>query len=76
MGKKQRTDRNAARAINVEIAPGIQEKLDLYIRAYNHKPERATPKVKYTDVINDALDRFFSTHQQGPRARIAADKKK
>jgi hypothetical protein len=76
VGKNQRTDRNATRAINVEIAPGNQEKLDLYIRAYNHKPERAAPKIKYTDVVNDALDRFFGTHQQAPRARIAADNKK
>ena len=76
MGKKQHADRSASRAINVEIAPGNQERLDLYISAYNHKPERATPKIKYTDVVNEALDRFFSTHQHAPRARIAADQKK
>jgi len=74
MGKKQHKD--APRTINVEIAPGNQEKLDLYIKAYNHRPDRATPKIKYTDVVNDALDAFLSAHERVPRTRGAADRKK
>ena len=76
MGKKPHKDKNASRTINVEIAPGNQEKLDRYVRAYNHTPERTTPKVKYTDVVNEALDIFLSAHQRVPRVRAAAAKKK
>ena len=73
MGKKQ--NKETARTINVEIAPGNQEKLDRYIKAYNHTPDRTTPKIKYTDVVNDALDTFLSAQRQ-PRAPAAAARKK
>jgi hypothetical protein len=67
MGKKQHKE--APRTINVEIAPGNREKLDLYIRAYNHMPDRATPKIKYTDVVNDALDAFLSRRKSWQKQR-------
>jgi hypothetical protein len=74
MGKKQHKE--APRTINVEIAPGNQEKMDLYIKAYNHRPDRATPKIKYTDVVNEALDTFLGARERTVEARDAAAKKK
>jgi hypothetical protein len=74
MGKKQHKD--APRTINVEIAPGNQEKMDRYIKTYNRMPDRATPKIKYTDVVNDALDTFLNAHQRVPRDRGTAAKMK
>jgi hypothetical protein len=59
MGRKHRKDKSGARRINVEIAPGNQAALDRYIKAYNRAPRRATPKLGYTDVVNEALDRFL-----------------
>jgi hypothetical protein len=57
MGKKH--DKAKGRKINVEIAPGNQEALDRHIAAYNARPDRSTPKIKYTDVVNEALDKFL-----------------
>jgi hypothetical protein len=53
MGKKD------TKHINVEIAPAVLAKLEAYLQAYNEKPDRPTSKLKYTDVINAALDSFF-----------------
>ena len=60
MGKKHHKDKSVARTINVEIAPGNQASMDRYVQWYNHRPERSTPKVKYTDLVNEALDRFLT----------------
>jgi len=60
MGKKRAHERSGSRKINVEIAPGNQRAMDLYIEGYNRRPDRRTPKVGYTDVVNEALDRFLS----------------
>jgi hypothetical protein len=76
MGKKHDKDGEAARKINVEIAPGNQAKMDVYIDAYNGRPDRSTPKIKYTDVVNDALDKFLGAQEKTPRPRPAAAKKK
>ena len=76
MGRKHDKDGAAARKINVEIAPGNQAKMDLYIEAYNRRPDRRTPKIKYTDVVNDALDRFLGAREKAPRPRAAAARKK
>jgi len=42
-----------------EIAPGVREMLDTYIKTYNEGPERVSSPLKYTDVINQALDAFL-----------------
>jgi hypothetical protein len=76
MSKKHDKDSAAARKINVEIAPGNQAKLDVYIEAYNGRADRKTPKIKYTDVVNDALDQFLASRQKAPRARPATVRKK
>ncbi len=58
MGKKHR-GRSSAKKINVEIAPGNQAAMDRYIEDYNRRPDRTTPKVGYTDIVNEALDRLL-----------------
>jgi hypothetical protein len=59
MGKKHRRDKAGARKINVEIAPGNQAAMGRYIESYNHRENRTTPKIGYTDLVNEALDRFL-----------------
>ena len=70
MGKKRGREKPGSKEINVEIAPGNQAAMDRYIESYNHKPDRKTPKIKYTDVVNEALDKLFSARRpgQGPKA--------
>jgi hypothetical protein len=60
MGKKRDKARTDSRKINVEIAPGNQAAMNVYVDSYNKKPERSTPKIGYTDVVNEALDRFLN----------------
>jgi hypothetical protein len=74
LGKKHDKAKGASRKINVEIAPGNQDVLDRHISAYNARPDRSTPKIKYTDVVNEALDKLLSSHR--PAARVASAKKK
>jgi len=76
VGKRHDKDRAAGLKVNVEIAPGNQTKMDRYIEAYNSRPDRKTPKINYTDLVNDALDRFLSAHAKAPRARSTAGRKK
>jgi hypothetical protein len=76
MGKKHDKDKADSRKINVEIAPGNQQALDRYIQAYNHRPDRATPKIKYTDVVNEALDTLLKTRKPTPRNTKGAAEKK
>jgi len=76
MGKKHDKLRSGSRKINVEIAPGNQEALDRYIDSYNDKPDRKTPKIKYTDVVNEALDRLFSGRRNAPRGTAKPSKEK
>jgi hypothetical protein len=42
-----------------EIAPAVRVMLDAYMKAYNEGPERVSSPLKYTDVINRALDAFL-----------------
>ena len=70
MGKKHDRGKSDSRKINVEIAPGNQRAMDVYIDSYNRRPDRTTPRVGYTDVVNEALDRFLS----GRAARLRAGK--
>jgi hypothetical protein len=76
MGKKRDKDRQASRKINVEIAPGNQAALDRYIESYNHRPDRKTPKIKYTDVVNEALDKLLSTRRSAPKGPSEAGQSK
>ena len=76
MGKKKDREKATTRKINVEIAPGNQAKMDVYIEAYNGRPDRRTPKIKYTDVVNDALDKFLGAEQKASRPRPPVARKK
>ncbi len=51
-----------SKKINVEIAPGNQKAMDEYIQSYNQKPDRKKTKLKYTDVVNEALYVYLSKH--------------
>ena len=70
MGGKAPKDRGGPKKINVEIAPGNQARLRTYMEEYNSRPDRRTPKVKYTDVLNRALDQFLEAHLDALRARL------
>lgn len=67
MGKKREKEKGGSRKINVEIAPGNQQAMDRHIESYNHTPDRKTPKIKYTDVVNVALDKLLSTRRPAPK---------
>lgn len=75
MGRKADKEKSGSKRINVEIAPGNQVKLKAYIESYNARPDRKTPKVKYTDVLNTALDRFLDAHLDTLRRRLGKKKK-
>ncbi|MFI5367964.1 MAG: hypothetical protein ACHQ1F_03010 [Spirochaetia bacterium] len=74
MGKKRDKEKPGSKKINVEIAPGNQAAMDRYIESYNHTQDRKTPKIKYTDVINEALDRLFSARRPAPGAKAGESK--
>ena len=71
MGKKEK---QASKKINVEIAPGNQAAMDRFIELYNHQPDRKTSKIKYTDVVNEALDRLFRTRRPAPKSKAGESK--
>ena len=51
--------------VNIEIAPAVRRELDDYLDTYNKNPDRSTPKLNYTDIINDALKLFFDEKMGG-----------
>jgi hypothetical protein len=76
MGKKSGREKDGSKKINVEIAPGNRAKLEAYIKAYNARPDRKTPKVKYTDVLNAAVDQFLDAHLDTLRNRLGRKRKR
>lgn len=62
MPKKLNKDEEKAisRKINVEIAPGNRTRLEAFIKRYNEHPDRSRPSLTMTDVLNEALDDFFT----------------
>ncbi len=60
--KQSRTKR-----VVTEIAPGVRVLLDAYIKAFNEAPERVSSPLKYTDVINQALDAFLPLKPTPPK---------
>lgn len=60
-GKQKPATRKKAQVKRVvtEIAPGVRTLLDAYMSAYNEGPERVSSPLKYTDIINQALDGFL-----------------
>ena len=76
MGKKRDKGKTGSRKINVEIAPGNQQAMDHYIDSYNRKLDRKTPKIKYTDVVNEALDKLLSARRAALRGAIQVGARK
>ncbi len=76
MGGKGRKAKGHSHTINVEIAPGNQGRMSGFIEAYNARPDRRTPKLKYTDVVNEALDRFLDARLGALREKVRRSKKR
>jgi len=55
--KKEQTKR-----VVTEIAPAVRVMLDAYIKDYNEADQRVSSPLKYTDVINQALDAFLPSN--------------
>jgi hypothetical protein len=53
-----------AKRVVTEIAPAVRVMLDAYMKAYNEGLERVSSPLKYTDVINQALDAFLPCKPQ------------
>jgi hypothetical protein len=70
VSKKSGKEKGDAKKINVEIAPGNRTRLDAYLERYNARPDRKTPKLKYTDVLNASLDRFLNVRLVALRTRL------
>lgn len=59
-----------------EVAPAVRVKLDSYLNAHNKGSERVSSPLKYTDVINLALDAFLSNKfNPGEEATVKMEKK-
>lgn len=58
--KEVKGDKGSSKKVNVEIAPGNRKRLTKYIIFYNEHPDRSRPALTQTDVLNEALDEFFS----------------
>jgi hypothetical protein len=62
MGKKHdEPRREEAKKVNVEIAPGNRSRLEAFVKTFKDNPERSRPAMTVTDVLNEALDEFFSS---------------
>ena len=59
-GHKRTSPKKAlSKRVVIEIAPGVRAMLDAYLSVYNDSPERVSSPLKYTDVVNQALDEFL-----------------
>jgi hypothetical protein len=43
-----------------ELSPANSKRLDAYLDRFNEDPKRVTPRLKIGDVVNRALDEWFS----------------
>jgi hypothetical protein len=58
-----------AKKQHFELTPANNLRLDEYIKRYNSDSDRITPKIKIADVVNLALDRWFSAQKAGLDAK-------
>ncbi len=63
-GSKGAPEKIKSKKVNIEIAPGNWVRLEKYINDFNDNPERTASKLKYTNVVNDALAVFFSEYDK------------
>ncbi len=79
MAAKQKSgSKKTARTKRVvtEVAPAVRVMLDTYLNAHNVDSERVSSPLKYTDVINLALDAFLSNKSNpGEEATMKKEKK-
>jgi len=62
MASKRKTSTKGkaqSKRVVTEIAPGVRTMLDGYRNAYNEAQERVSSPLKFTDIINLALDGFL-----------------
>ena len=55
-GKKEKNSKK----INVTVAPANWARMKKYLQSYNESENRTGPKLKYTDVINEAISRYIT----------------
>jgi len=48
-----------SRKVNVKITPGNWKRIEKFMEDFNNNPERTSSKLKYTNIINDAISVFF-----------------
>ncbi len=65
--KSVSSKQSQTKRVVTEIAPGVRVMLDAYMKAYNEAPERVSSPLKYTDVINQALDAFLPLKPTTPK---------
>lgn len=51
-----------AKKLHVEVVPANWKRMKRYLKAYNEDQDRATPRIKYAHVINEAL-LYYLQHQ-------------
>jgi|GEM_PF-6321636 hypothetical protein len=49
----------AAKRINVDLAPGVRAALKLLLEKENNSTEQTKVTLTYTDVVNEALAKYF-----------------
>jgi len=59
-GAKGVPEKAKSKKVNIEIAPGNWVRLEKFINDFNDNPERTASRLKYTNVVNDALALFFA----------------
>jgi len=63
-GAKGEPEKVKSKKVNIEIAPGNWVRLEKFINDFNDNPERTASKMKYTNVVNDALAMFFALNDK------------
>ncbi len=58
-----------SKKINLHIAPGNWNKIQEKVVAYNGDPSRTSPKLKFTDIVNDAIRVYFENIK--PRSEVS-----
>ena len=61
--KNKKEKKSDSKKINVKIAPGNWTRLEKCLDDYNKNPERTTSKLKYTNVLNEAVSAFLQNKQ-------------
>lgn len=56
----EKSEVRKSKRINVEIAPGVRRALDAYLERERVSPDKIKVTLTYTDVINQALEMYFS----------------